>query len=110
MNPRGPIDDRLQTIMEAQPGLKPRNNWWKDNWLALAMFGTWVLGQSLGAGGWVQQRDNREANLTAQVEDLRAQLVDVRAKYVRQDVFEQVLRRIDDHLANIEDKVSPRAR
>lgn len=103
-----PLDERF--IIDTQTAAKPKANWFKDNWLALVMFVTWVLGQSLSTGGWVQQRDNREANLAAQVEDLRAQLVDVRAKYVRQDVFEQVLRRIDDHLANIEDKVSPRAR
>lgn len=103
-----PMDERF--IIDTQTAVKPKTNWYKDNWLALAMFIAWVMGQSLGAGGWVQQRDNREANLAAQVEDLRAQLVDVRSKYVRQDVFEQVLRRIDDHLANIEEKVSPRVR
>lgn len=103
-----PMDERFLIDTATDP--KPKTNWFRDNWLALAMFIAWVLGQSLGAGGWVQQRDNREANLTLQVEDLRAQLVEVRTKYVRQDVFEQVLRRIDDHLANIEEKVSPRNR
>jgi hypothetical protein len=89
------IDPQLQDIIDAQPG--NRRRFLRQNWLALAMFVAWIVTQIVTSGNWLAARTDKEVSLSEQVHDLQI-------NSVRKDVFDQVLRRIDERLASIDAK------
>ncbi len=79
--------------------------WLKDN-VAIAMLLVWCVGQIYTGTNWFHDRESSELAAKREVESLRLELDKVPEVYVRQDVLNQVLRRIDDHLASIDNKLS----
>jgi hypothetical protein len=103
----------LEQIIEMQPEpaavrSRRRRQWLADNWLPLAMFLAWAVGQAWGGGQWVFARQHNDDELASQVEQLRAALAATAATYVRQDVFGAELRAINTRLESIDRKLDRR--
>lgn len=102
MTPR--LSQELQDIIDRQPeGRRPRS-WFRDNWMAFVMLVAWGLGQAAAAGGWIGSKQANETNLAAEISKLREDLNNANRTYVRQDVFDAVLRRIDDNLRSLNEQ------
>lgn len=102
----------LQDIIDVEPsGLGDRRHsrsWLRDNWMAVAMFVGWVLTQMWTSTDWLHQRVQAETATKADLERLRQDLQQVPSTYVRQDVFTQVLIRINERLTSIDNKLERR--
>lgn len=97
----------LLEIIDRQPGLRPtRGRWLRDNWMPLVMFAVWALAQVWTSSDWLHTRESNEVATKREVEALRQQLENVPVTYVRRDVFNEVLVRINEHLASIDNKLA----
>lgn len=111
LNRGADVDDlKLKDIIDAQPGLPPRGarRWMAQNWLAGLMLLTWAAGQLLTGDRWVQARTSNETELAHSVDELKHQLDQAAALYVRQDVFAAELRAISTQLASMNAKLDRR--
>lgn len=81
-----------------------RRSWMRDNWMALVMLVAWIVAQIFSGAGWVHARETTEGATKADVDRLRNELQQLPATYVRQDVFTQVLMRIEARLTSLDNK------
>lgn len=101
----------LRDSLDAEPepgGDRRQGSWWRDNWMALAMFVCWALTQLWIGTDWLHARASNETASKAEIEQLRHELQQLPATYVRQDVFAQVLIAINQRLASIDNKLDRR--
>lgn len=107
-------DDRtLRDILEEQPGGESGDrrhspSWWRQNWMAVAMFVCWAFMQIWSGTDWLHARENNEGATAREVADLRRELQAMPNTYVRQDVFTQVLININTRLSSIDDHLKGR--
>lgn len=102
----------LQEILDVEPSVlgdrRHSRSWLRDNWMAVALFIGWALTQVWSSTDWLHQRVQIETVTKADVERLRQDLQQVPSTYVRQDVFTQVLIRINERLTSIDNKLERR--
>lgn len=98
----------LLDIIDRQPGLRPpsRGRWLREHWMPLVMFAAWAFAQLWTGSDWFHTRESNEVATKRDVEVLRQQLEALPATYVRRDVFQEVLVRINEHLASIDNKLA----
>lgn len=83
-----------------------RGRWLRDNWIACVMFTVWAFVQIWTGSDWFHTRETTEVATKRDLETLRQQLENVPSTYVRRDVFNEVLVRINEHLASIDNKLA----
>lgn len=87
---------------------RARGSWWRENWIAVVMFACFLFSQVWSGTDWLHARQTNEGATKEQLEALRHELQAVPNTYVRQDVFTQVLMRIEQRLNSIDDKLQRR--
>lgn len=103
----------LQDIIEieaddAAGDRRHSQSWFRQNWMALAMFICWAFMQMWSGTDWLHERVHAETATKADVDRLRQELQSIPVTYVRQDVFTQVLININQRLASIDNKLERR--
>lgn len=80
----------------------PHRSWWRNNWIAFAMFASVLLTNIWNGTDWLHARASEELVTRADIARIEQQLNAIQANYVRQDVFTEVLLDIRAQLARIE--------
>jgi hypothetical protein len=107
------MDQRLLEIIEAQPEperrrVRTKAERLREHWMAILMAASWGLGQVWTSTDWLHARETNERATMRDVEDVRRENREIARTYVRQDVFDQVLKRIEEHLASMDNKLEQR--
>jgi hypothetical protein len=100
------VDQRtLRDIMDLQPepasAVRRRGSWLRQNWLAVLMFITWAVGQAASGGAWAKSRESSETSMAGELRQLREELQRDELTFVRNDVFREVLQRIEQKIDNL---------
>jgi hypothetical protein len=75
-------------------------------WAPELMFIAWMVSQLLAGTGWLHAREATEVDTAKELAMLREELRRVPETYVRRDVFQEVLVRINERLVSIDNKLA----